>query len=43
MERLMQRIQQGESFSSLAEEFSDDITSAQNGGELNWSYPGDLV
>jgi peptidyl-prolyl cis-trans isomerase SurA len=33
----------GEDFSELAKEYSDDIGSAQEGGELGWTSPGQMV
>ena len=33
----------GEDFSELAREYSDDIGSAQEGGELGWTNPGEMV
>lgn len=36
------RIENGESFEALAEEFSDDPNSASSGGELPWFGPGQL-
>ena len=33
----------GEDFSELAREYSDDIGSAQEGGELGWTNPGQMV
>lgn len=33
----------GEDFGDLAREFSEDIGSAQEGGELGWTVPGQLV
>ena len=40
---LRQRIIDGEDFSELAREFSEDIGSALEGGDLGWSSPGQLV
>lgn len=40
---LRQRILDGEAFEALAKEFSDDIGSAQEGGELGWTSPGQMV
>lgn len=42
-EELRQRIIDGEDFSELAREFSEDIGSALEGGDLGWSSPGQLV
>jgi len=41
--RLKERIDNGEDFTSLAQEHSDDIGSAQEGGELGWTNPGQMV
>lgn len=40
---LRQRALAGESFATLAKEFSEDIGSAMEGGELGWTTPGQLV
>ncbi|MFZ9734801.1 MAG: peptidylprolyl isomerase [Burkholderiaceae bacterium] len=40
---LRQRIGLGESFETLAREFSQDPGSATQGGMLAWAYPGDFV
>jgi len=40
---LKQRAADGEDFASLAKEFSEDIGSAQEGGELGWTSPGQMV
>ncbi len=40
---LRQRAMDGEDFGALAKEFSDDIGSAQEGGELGWTNPGQMV
>jgi peptidyl-prolyl cis-trans isomerase C len=40
---LLQRIQQGESFSSLAKEFSKDKDSAKNGGDMGFFGRGRMV
>lgn len=40
---LRQRIIDGEDFSALAKKYSDDIGSAQEGGELGWTSPGQMV
>lgn len=42
-EKLRQRILNGESFRDLAKEYSEDIGSAQEGGDLGWTSPGQLV
>lgn len=41
--KLRQRILSGESFHELAKEYSEDIGSAQEGGDLGWTSPGQLV
>jgi peptidyl-prolyl cis-trans isomerase SurA len=33
----------GEDFSAIAREYSDDIGSAQEGGDLGWTTPGQMV
>jgi len=43
IENLQERIKAGESFESLAQEFSDDGGSAANGGDLGWAEPGLFV
>jgi peptidyl-prolyl cis-trans isomerase SurA len=40
---LRQRIAEGANFADLARLNSDDTASAQRGGELGWTVPGDLV
>ncbi|MDA0630017.1 MAG: peptidylprolyl isomerase [Proteobacteria bacterium] len=40
---LKERINAGEAFGDLAKEYSDDIGSAQEGGELGWTNPGQMV
>ena len=40
---LKARIEGGEGFADLAREYSDDIGSAQEGGELGWTNPGQMV
>lgn len=40
---LKDRIEAGEDFGELAREYSDDIGSAAEGGELGWTNPGQMV
>ncbi len=40
---LYERIKKGEDFSLLAKEYSEDPGSALQGGDLNWSMPGQFV
>jgi peptidyl-prolyl cis-trans isomerase SurA len=40
---LRERIVNGEDFTELAREFSEDIGSATEGGDLDWTNPGQLV
>lgn len=40
---LRTRILEGEDFATLAKEFSDDIGSAQEGGDLGWTSAGQMV
>ena len=40
---LRERIQRGESFAKLAEQYSDDPSSNTRGGDLGWVTRGDLV
>lgn len=40
---LRARILKGEDFGSLAKQYSDDIGSAMQGGDLDWSSPGQFV
>lgn len=42
-EQLRERIEQGESFAELAREHSDDFASAEQGGDLGWIEPDDMV
>ena len=42
-EQLMERIRNGEEFGALARQYSDDIGSAAEGGELGWTNPGQMV
>jgi len=41
--QLYQRLQAGEDFATLAQEFSDDPGSGASGGDLGWVNPGDMV
>ncbi|HEC86051.1 MAG: molecular chaperone SurA [Candidatus Parabeggiatoa sp. nov. 2] len=43
LERLRERIVQGDDFVELARAHSDDVTTAANGGLLDWLSPGNLV
>ena len=43
LEKIRQRIINGEDFTELAREFSEDIGSAQEGGSLGWAFPGQMV
>ena len=40
---LRRRIELGADFGQMARDFSQDLGSAQKGGELDWTYPGDTV
>ncbi len=40
---LKARAEAGEDFAELAKEYSEDIGSAQEGGELGWTSPGQMV
>jgi peptidyl-prolyl cis-trans isomerase SurA len=40
---LKDRIEAGEDFGDLARQYSDDIGSAAEGGELGWTTPGQMV
>jgi peptidyl-prolyl cis-trans isomerase SurA len=40
---LRARAESGEDFADLAREYSEDIGSAQEGGELGWTSPGQMV
>jgi len=42
-EDLAERARNGEDFATLAAEFSQDIGSAENGGDLGWVEPGFMV
>jgi peptidyl-prolyl cis-trans isomerase SurA len=43
VEELKARIEAGEDFAALAREYSEDIGSAAEGGELGWTNPGQMV
>ena len=43
IQRIYERIQNGESFATLASAFSEDPGSALNGGSLNWVMPDSMV
>jgi peptidyl-prolyl cis-trans isomerase SurA len=43
VESLRTRALEGEDFGDLAREYSEDIGSAQEGGELGWTIPGQMV
>ncbi|MCB1754842.1 MAG: peptidylprolyl isomerase [Gammaproteobacteria bacterium] len=43
LQQIRQRLTDGESFASLAQEFSDDPNSASQGGELPWYKPGEMI
>ncbi len=43
LRNLRQQIINGKDFAVIAEQFSDDATSAANGGELPWFKPGEMV
>lgn len=43
LEELRQRVLNGEDFGELAREYSEDIGSALEGGDLGWSNPGQFV
>jgi len=41
--KLRQRIMDGEDFATLARQYSEDIGSAMEGGDLGWANPGQFV
>ncbi|KAJ0344089.1 hypothetical protein COL154_014035 [Colletotrichum chrysophilum] len=43
LEKIRQRILNGEDFAKLARAHSDDTGSAINGGSLGWVSPGEMV
>ena len=43
VEQLRSRAMAGEDFADLAREYSEDFGSAQEGGELGWTMPGQMV
>jgi peptidyl-prolyl cis-trans isomerase SurA len=43
LREIRQRITGGEDFAELAREYSEDIGSAQEGGDLGWASPGQMV
>lgn len=43
IKKLRQRALDGEDFAELAREYSEDIGSAAEGGDLSWTSPGQLV
>eukprot|EP00903_Cladosiphon_okamuranus_P004496 g4494.t1 len=43
VEELRQRVIDGEDFETLAKEYSEDISNAMNGGDLDWVLPGMMV
>jgi peptidyl-prolyl cis-trans isomerase SurA len=42
-DKLRKRAAAGENFAELAKEYSEDIGSGQEGGDLNWVSPGQMV
>lgn len=43
VEELRERVLNGEDFEELAKEYSEDISNAMNGGDLDWVLPGMMV
>ncbi|MDX1518606.1 MAG: peptidylprolyl isomerase [Gammaproteobacteria bacterium] len=43
LEELLYRLEQGDKFEQLAKAYSEDTISALQGGDLDWTNPGDLV
>lgn len=43
LKQILQRIKQGENFSELAQLYSQDPGSSNNGGDLGWADPGTFV
>ena len=43
LDNLKNRFLSGENFNALAKQYSEDITTALNGGDLGWSTPGKFV
>jgi len=42
LEKIRDRIEQGEDFAAMAEAYSDDKANSGNGGDLGWVNPGDM-
>lgn len=42
-EEILERIKNGESFEEMAELFSADQYSRENGGDIYWAYPGQII
>ncbi|MBS0289383.1 MAG: SurA N-terminal domain-containing protein [Proteobacteria bacterium] len=43
MQEIRQKLQQGESFNSLVQAYSEDPQSKKNDGELDWFSPGEMI